>query len=599
MAQRKPVFAVAGGFQQIAAADQIAFDAGLVTVLETGAPSPKVLPDALAGKPSLTATDNAYKFGTKSTIYAYQGNSVSVSGVTVTSGSKNITLPAANPAITLGTNIIGAGIPSNTYVNGGVGTTTLVMSNPATASSTALIRFGMDRWDTNSWHTCGNLGATNVFIGSAALGNSTWLAQVGAQGADYKEVSSLTVLNPYGGVCATFANKMSDQNTGLGTLITTQAFTHDDKNSPYSLTGSTNGTTTLTLGSYIGPAITVGMAVNGPYIVAGTTVQAISGNTVTLSQAANGTGSNGFYIFGFVADTWTYYAQATLLNNGMGMHLNEENSIACFWPTTNVDPWNVNPYGRVVNVRYDAGIGSGDGLNNPPYQTPNNISAYTDYVFNGAAARCGINVGVGSLDTANGRIAPFALLPTNVAITWFSQANTKAWDIYSSQAGANANPQSLNLRAGEALFGSGAGMGVGIAGGAGFGRSVNIYSGGLQRWGVGATATAESGSNAGSDFAISRWSDAGVYQDIPLQIIRSTGQVQMTNVAVSGPVRVGQFTVATLPTAGLAGRMAYASNGRAYNGGGALEGSGAGTGTLVTDNGSAWKIAGTNQTVQA
>ena len=66
---------------------------------------------------------------------------------------------------------------------------------------------------------------------------------------------------------------------------------------------------------------------------------------------------------------------------------------------------------------------------------------------------------------------------------------------------------------------------------------------------------------------------------------------------VVGPARIGQYTVAALPTPGLAGRMVFATNGRMFNGGGTLEASGAGTGGLVIDNGTAWKIAGTNVTV--
>jgi hypothetical protein len=63
--------------------------------------------------------------------------------------------------------------------------------------------------------------------------------------------------------------------------------------------------------------------------------------------------------------------------------------------------------------------------------------------------------------------------------------------------------------------------------------------------------------------------------------------------------RARSYTVATLPTAGTAGRMAYASNCRAFNGAGTQEAAGAGTGSLVIDNGSAWKIAGTNVTAVA
>lgn len=71
------------------------------------------------------------------------------------------------------------------------------------------------------------------------------------------------------------------------------------------------------------------------------------------------------------------------------------------------------------------------------------------------------------------------------------------------------------------------------------------------------------------------------------------------NARVDGYIKVGSYTVATLPTAGTAGRVAYASNGRNYNGSGTLEAAGSGTGCFVIDSGSAWKVAGTNQTVQA
>lgn len=63
--------------------------------------------------------------------------------------------------------------------------------------------------------------------------------------------------------------------------------------------------------------------------------------------------------------------------------------------------------------------------------------------------------------------------------------------------------------------------------------------------------------------------------------------------------RLRSYTVATLPTPGTAGRMAYASNLRVFNGAGVQEGAGLGTGGSVVDNGTAWKISGTNVTAVA
>ncbi|SMH42589.1 DUF2793 domain-containing protein [Mesorhizobium australicum] len=63
--------------------------------------------------------------------------------------------------------------------------------------------------------------------------------------------------------------------------------------------------------------------------------------------------------------------------------------------------------------------------------------------------------------------------------------------------------------------------------------------------------------------------------------------------------RLRSYTVAALPTPGTVGRMAFASNCRVFNGAGTQEGAGAGSGGLVVDNGTAWKIAGTNVTAVA
>lgn len=65
-------------------------------------------------------------------------------------------------------------------------------------------------------------------------------------------------------------------------------------------------------------------------------------------------------------------------------------------------------------------------------------------------------------------------------------------------------------------------------------------------------------------------------------------------VAASGPILPGTYTVATLPTPGTARRIAYASNAR-----NAGEGAAAGTGSIVVDNGTAWRIPGTTTAVTA
>ena len=59
-------------------------------------------------------------------------------------------------------------------------------------------------------------------------------------------------------------------------------------------------------------------------------------------------------------------------------------------------------------------------------------------------------------------------------------------------------------------------------------RLLSFQTGTVNRWQVGADATAETGSNVGSNFVISRMNDAGAYQDEPFGITRSTGQAWFT-----------------------------------------------------------------------
>jgi hypothetical protein len=66
------------------------------------------------------------------------------------------------------------------------------------------------------------------------------------------------------------------------------------------------------------------------------------------------------------------------------------------------------------------------------------------------------------------------------------------------------------------------------SGAAGTNRQVIFDTAGLARWGIiGANLASESGSNAGSDFALSRYNDAGSYVDSPLLASRASGIVTL------------------------------------------------------------------------
>lgn len=60
-------------------------------------------------------------------------------------------------------------------------------------------------------------------------------------------------------------------------------------------------------------------------------------------------------------------------------------------------------------------------------------------------------------------------------------------------------------------------------GDAGQNKIITYRTGGLQRWGLYCNNVAESGSNAGSNFVIRRYSDAGTLLGTPIQFNRATG----------------------------------------------------------------------------
>jgi hypothetical protein len=75
------------------------------------------------------------------------------------------------------------------------------------------------------------------------------------------------------------------------------------------------------------------------------------------------------------------------------------------------------------------------------------------------------------------------------------------------------------------LFKSAAATRLAIRGDAGQNRLISYRTGALQRFGLYVNNTAESGANAGSDFAIRAYSDAGTLLSTPLFIQRSSGNV--------------------------------------------------------------------------
>ncbi len=92
---------------------------------------------------------------------------------------------------------------------------------------------------------------------------------------------------------------------------------------------------------------------------------------------------------------------------------------------------------------------------------------------------------------------------------------------------------------GVSIF-NGATFPVILNGAAATARALRYTTSGTVRWDFAATADAESGSNAGSSFAISAYADGGAYIDDPLFITRAAG----------GAVMIGRSTASTSTTTG-------------------------------------------------
>ena len=95
------------------------------------------------------------------------------------------------------------------------------------------------------------------------------------------------------------------------------------------------------------------------------------------------------------------------------------------------------------------------------------------------------------------------------------------------------------------LFKSGASTRLAIRGDAGQNRLISYRTGALQRFGLYVNNTAESGANAGSNFAVRAYSDAGTLLSTPLFIERSSGNVGIGTTAPAHLLDI-QSTAATL-----------------------------------------------------
>jgi len=111
--------------------------------------------------------------------------------------------------------------------------------------------------------------------------------------------------------------------------------------------------------------------------------------------------------------------------------------------------------------------------------------------------------------------------------------------------------------------------------------SISYQTAGSVRWVGGKNATAEAGSNVGSDYSVSRYSDSGVLIDTPMLITRSTGLTTLASASVTGALAAGATTLASLSVTGSAVANTFASSGATITGG-SIDGTQVGATTAST-----------------
>lgn len=325
------------------------------------------------------------------------------------------------------------------------------------------------------------------------------------------------------------------------------------------LTASTNFNT-LTLGTweFQTDALANGSA-NAPVPTGG------GGTLAGMLEAKSwkGTGSNtfnaqryidrngGMFIRGAQNGTWTSWAPVGLATTGV--------SAGSYGSSTQVATFTVNAFGQ-LSVAGNTAI------------------AFPVTSFNtrtGAITLTGADVttalGYSPVQSFNGRTGAVTLTQSDVTGALSAPANT----LLGNATAATASPTFIGLANGLVMSG-GVNLGLGaitpasvttggnvqtnggqliINSATPADRYVYAYTNGVARWRFGGTSDAESGSNAGTNWALTAFNDAGAFLSTPISIARATGVVTVAaGVASNGPVSVntsaGNFVAMTLTNTG-------------------------------------------------
>jgi len=112
-----------------------------------------------------------------------------------------------------------------------------------------------------------------------------------------------------------------------------------------------------------------------------------------------------------------------------------------------------------------------------------------------------------------------------------------------------------------------AGNGLILSAAAGSSRRIRYQTSGSERWQIGAEGTAETGSNAGTNFAIQNYDDTGTLIGTPVSISRATGVMTVGAIAGNGAALTSldadELASGTVPSARLSGSYGISITGNA------------------------------------
>lgn len=254
---------------------------------------------------------------------------------------------------------------------------------------------------------------------------------------------------------------------------------------------------------------------------------------------------------------WNVYSQSNLYAGaaptvtGLGF-ISHEDSIYNQWTSPSLDPFQTNVKGYTENFRPDCGIGSG---------AASDCSAAIHIINNGAPYKSGIIFAANALNTSGDRTsAPAIAMGPWHELAWYRAAGKVAWGIFSDATTGdhyirltdNDGNGDVHITESSLSLG-GAAMSPN--------RNINYKTGTVLRWQAGLTSTAEKGQGSGSDYAISRFGDAGTPLGTAIVINRATGYVginrgnasyalDVNGVASAGQLRLAPTEFADLPACG-------------------------------------------------